>query len=80
MVAMLTFSMSGILESLAVPFAAIGGNLILCKFLEKKGREGTAVFVNLAVLALLFLFWLLPLIDRLFWLFTGALSLPLGLN
>jgi hypothetical protein len=79
-VQMFSLSMSAIISELLPPALLMGGGAIACVYLEKKERPGLAAFVKIGVVGAFILFWLLPMVDRLFYLFTGALSLPLGIN
>jgi hypothetical protein len=77
---MFSLSMASLVETLLPPALIMGGGAIACAYLEKKERSGLAVFVKVAVIGAFIVFWLLPMVDRLFYLFTGALSLPLGIS
>lgn len=74
---MVSLSMNGILQELMLPALILGGGAAGEAFFEKKNKPGIALAIKLAAAAIFIFVWFLPLLDRISWLFRGAMSLPL---
>jgi hypothetical protein len=72
-----TLSMNGILQEMWQPCLILGGGTVISGILERKDKQGAAMIVKIAALVLFVFIWLFPMLNRLSWLFRGAMSLPL---
>lgn len=73
-----TYYFDGLLRELWQPLVILGGGAIAESYFEKKEKAGAALISKLLALGLFVFLWLLPMFDRISWLFRGAMALPLG--
>jgi hypothetical protein len=72
---MVSMSLRQLIEQFSIPALIMGGSAAVSTYLEHKERPGLSVMVKVAGVVIFVLLWLLPMLDRLSWMFRGVLSI-----
>jgi hypothetical protein len=75
---MWNLSFANVIEQMMPPALILGGGTAVSAYLEKKDRVGLSIVVKIGAIVIFLFCWLVPTLEKMMWLFRGAMSLPLN--
>jgi hypothetical protein len=71
---MLQFEIGSVIGLMAPPAFLFGASAAACAYLERKDKPGISLVVKLGSAAAFVILWLLPMLDKILYSFSGVLN------